>query len=109
MSEYQNYYESIKANLHMLCRYVQDCEECRGTGSGPPTQDVRPCTQCTEEDEQNCYRCLGSGLETVYLTCKPCEGKGYVISGECGGWVSSDLDTIHKCPHHYNGQPEPEL
>ena len=25
----------------------------------------------------------------------------------CGGsgWVLSDWDTFHECPHHYNGQP----
>ncbi len=109
MSELQNYYESIKANTHMLCRYVQDCEECRGHGDGPPTGETRDCTQCCEEDQHNCYRCLGSGQEQVHSKCKPCDGQGYVVTGECGGWVFSDLDTIHKCPHHYNSQPEPEL
>lgn len=32
--------------------------------------------------------------------------------GECwcrgGGWVVTDWDSTHKCPHHYRGQPGPE-
>jgi hypothetical protein len=31
---------------------------------------------------------------------------------DCGchgyGWYHSDLDTIHQCPFHYNGQRNPE-
>jgi hypothetical protein len=25
-----------------------------------------------------------------------------------GGWFVSDLDTYHKCPYHFDGQPHPE-
>lgn len=24
------------------------------------------------------------------------------------GWFISNVDTIHRCPMHYNGQPHPE-
>ena len=33
-------------------------------------------------------------------------------SGKCrcrgGGWALSEVDTLHKCPEHYAGQPHPE-
>lgn len=25
-----------------------------------------------------------------------------------GGWVSSEVDTWHKCPYHFKNQPHPE-
>jgi hypothetical protein len=109
MSELQNYYASIVHNLHHLCREVTTCEQCRGHGDGPPTGEEKPCTQCDEETRRECYRCGTTGFEVIYSQCKPCEGKGYIIGGDCGGWVLTDLDTVHKCPHHYNNQPEPEL
>lgn len=32
--------------------------------------------------------------------------------GECGcrgsGWFLSEVDTVHRCSYHYNGQPHPE-
>ena len=30
-------------------------------------------------------------------------------ANSCGGWLITDLYTVHECPMHYNGQPNPLL
>lgn len=53
-----------------------------------------------------------SELQAYYETCK---ANVWVREKpeECGcrgrGWFLSDVDTLHKCPVHSHGQPEPEL
>jgi hypothetical protein len=52
-----------------------------------------------------------SELQQYYDACQSgafaCEDEA-----ECpcrGGWFLSQVDTLHKCPLHYKGQPNPEF
>lgn len=81
----QAVYNDIINNLHLLCRGLYGCLKCKGTG-------------------QRLDRTEDWG-EPTYYTCTACKGTGHI---PCGGWIITDLDTIHQCPMHYNNQPHPE-
>lgn len=83
----QDEYNDIVANLHELCRGKNTCKECHGVGGfdgiGPDAQDPPG------------------------PACSACKGRGFIIN-PCGGFIVTDLDTVHACPYHYVGQTHPE-
>lgn len=51
---------------------------------------------------QQYYECFEARLaapEGIPADRCRCRGKG---------WILSEVDTLHKCPDHYDGQPHPE-
>jgi DnaJ-class molecular chaperone len=83
----QDEYNYIVSNLSEFCRGRGTCNKCGGRGERlDRTEDWG---------------------EPTYYHCTTCNGTGIMVT-ECGGWIVTDLDTIHQCPLHYKGQPHPE-
>ena len=113
----QHAYNDFVANLRMFCNGpLTTCKKCEGKGKSYLEHPVK-CVKCDGEGYEiiyedghqcrdACYRCGTTG-ETTVVDCDECENGQ--VQGPCGGWILSDFDTIHKCPQHFNGQPEPEL
>jgi DnaJ-like protein len=113
----QHEYNEMVSHLHMFCNGKRSpCQKCEGRGIKQLAEPIS-CTKCGGEgyeymDEDGrmyrepCYRCGTTGWVSID-DCPHCEyGE---VQAPCGGWILSDFDTIHRCPKHYDGQPEPEL